>query len=108
MSHKEILDTATAEPSNVVMHSTSVPNASRHSSPPKIRELREQRQMPELVRLGIQRGWIRLRPPLLKPEISEEERKARMRLQMARLRAERRGKDTSKFPPRIRRRRKQR
>jgi hypothetical protein len=53
-----------------------------------------------LVRHGIERGWIQLRKPMLKP--GDDERKAALRMCMARLRAERRGQDTSMFPPRVR------
>jgi hypothetical protein len=83
-----------------------------------------------LVQIGIERGWVRLpaKPPMtdyqltrcqgrkayetyrkrhgkpLRPKVSRsrEQQLERMRICMARLRAERRGQDTSRFPARIR------
>lgn len=65
--------------------------------------LKDLKQMPEIVRVGIELGWIRRRAPLLKPVIAPDEAGARMRVNKARLRAERREEDTSDLPPRVRR-----
>lgn len=60
-----------------------------------------QSQAKELVQRGIERGWIRPPAPSKRDAVEDEYRR-RIRLCMARLRAEQKGEDTSRFPPRVR------
>ena len=63
-----------------------------------------------LVLYGVERGWVQFpRPDTYQHQekVTPRQRRRRTRVWQARLRAERKGKDTSKFPPRIRRKRKQ-
>jgi hypothetical protein len=65
-----------------------------------------------IVNYGIQQGWVHLpqiqtkrlgRIPLAKrPSVAPAEQLEKQRLSMARLRAERKGEDTSMFPSRLR------
>ena len=66
---------------------------------------RERSQMPSTIEYAVSRGWIKPTTETSSDTLRGE-RQAAQRLCMARLRAEQRGQDTSKFPPRIRRRRK--
>lgn len=63
-----------------------------------------QSQAKALVQRGIERGWIRL-PSAPKRNAVEDEYRRRIRLCMARLRAEQKSEDTSRFPPRVRKKR---